>query len=203
MDKKIIAHLSKDKRLKKAITTLELPNLKGTITDVYTALIRSIIFQQLSGKAATTIYNRFLALFKDAYPEPKKLLLFSLEELRAVGVSRQKAGYVQNVAEFFVQEKCAKKDWSKMTDEEIITYLTQIKGVGKWTVQMLLMFTLERTDVFSIDDLGVQLGIKDLYDLEETGKDLKKRMVEIAEPWRPYRTVASRYIWLWRDKPKE
>lgn len=86
-----------------------------------------------------------------------------------------------------------------MSDEEIIEFLSQIKGVGKWTVQMLLMFTLGRPDVFPVDDLGIQQAMIRLYQLNETGKDLKKKMQEIAEPWQPFRTVACRYLWRWKD----
>jgi DNA-3-methyladenine glycosylase II len=93
-------------------------------------------------------------------------------------------------------------DWSGMSEEDIIAFLTQIKGVGKWTVEMLLMFSLGRTDILPVDDLGIQQGIKRLYALEETGKELKKRMIEIAEPWRPYRTYACRYLWRFKDQNK-
>jgi DNA-3-methyladenine glycosylase II len=92
------------------------------------------------------------------------------------------------------------KDWSGMSEADIIAFLTQIKGVGKWTVEMLLMFSLGRTDILPVDDLGIQQGIKRLYALEETGKELKKRMIEIAEPWRPYRTYACRYLWRFKDQ---
>ena len=84
-------------------------------------------------------------------------------------------------------------------DDEIIQFLSQIKGVGKWTVQMLLMFTLGRPDVLPLDDLGIQQGMVKIFGLQETGKDLKNKMVECAEPWRPWRTIACRYVWRWKD----
>lgn len=198
MKEDILNHLSQDHVLKPLLEKIEFPSATSR-GDLYESLIRSIVGQQLSVKAASTIHGRFIDLFDDAYPYPDEVLDFEIPALRAVGLSNSKAKYIQNVAEFFKTEKLEHKDWSAIEDEEVIKYLTQIKGVGKWTVQMILMFTLNRPDIFPIDDLGIQNGIKGLYQLEETGKELKKKMVEIAEPWRPYRTYASRYLWRWKD----
>lgn len=198
MDPKIIQHLIQDPKLKTVVATTEVewPEAGG---DIYYNLIRAIVFQQLSGKAASTIHGRFIDLFPDAYPFPEPLLELDLPTLRAAGLSRQKATYIQNVAEFFQRENLIGKDLVEMDDETVIRYLTQIKGVGRWTVEMLLMFTLDRPDVFPLDDLGVQQAIQLLYGFEAKGKPLKKRMLEIAEPWRPYRTYASLYLWRWKD----
>lgn len=198
MDPKIIQHLIQDPKLKTVVITTEVewPEAGG---DIYYNLIRAIVFQQLSGKAASTIHGRFIDLFPDAYPFPEPLLELDLPALRAAGLSRQKATYIQNVAEFFQRENLVGKDLAEMDDETVIRYLTQIKGVGRWTVEMLLMFTLDRPDVFPLDDLGVQQAIQLLYGFEAKGKPLKKRMLEIAEPWRPYRTYASLYLWRWKD----
>lgn len=198
MDPKIIQHLIQDPKLKTVVATTEVewPETGG---DIYYNLIRAIVFQQLSGKAASTIHRRFIDLFPDAYPFPEPLLELDLPALRAAGLSRQKATYIQNVAEFFQRENLVGKDLAEMDDETVIRYLTQIKGVGRWTVEMLLMFTLDRPDVFPLDDLGVQQAIQLLYGFEAKGKPLKKRMLEIAEPWRPYRTYASLYLWRWKD----
>jgi DNA-3-methyladenine glycosylase II len=153
----------------------------------------------LSGKAAATIHGRFLDLFPEAYPFPEALLALDLPTLRSAGLSRQKATYIQNVAEFFQRENLIGKDLADMDDETVIRYLTQIKGVGRWTVEMLLMFTLNRPDVLPLDDLGIQQAMQLLYNFEEKGRALKKRMLELAEPWRPYRTYASLYLWRWKD----
>lgn len=197
MTPKIIAHLSKDSKLEKVIATTEIayPETDG---DVYLRLIKAIVFQQLSGKAASTIFNRFLALFPEEYPEPGIVLSLETEELRAAGLSRQKSGYIQNVAEFFLNEDIMNKDWTAMEDEAIIKYLTQIKGVGKWTVEMLLMFTLDRSDIFPLDDLVIQQAMQKLYGIESRGRQLKNEMTAIAEPWKPYRTFASLYLWSWK-----
>lgn len=193
-------YLSKDEKFKPLIEKIQI-DLPVTDGDVYFYLIRSIVYQQLSGKAAGTIFGRFLELFSEGYPYPEPLLGFDITDLRAVGLSRQKASYILNVAEFFQTHQLENKDWQEMEDDEIIQFLTQIKGVGKWTVQMILMTTLHRTDVFPIDDLGIQKGIQKLYAFEDKGRSLKKKMLELSEPWRPYRTVASFYLWRFQDMP--
>lgn len=194
----IILHLSQDSYLKRVLESVEMFQW-GTGTDVYFDLLESIVSQQLSVKAAATIHGRFIGLFEDGFPHPEKLLALDVPTLRSVGLSNQKAGYMHNVAEFFVQENLQAADWSVFTDEEIVKKLTAIKGVGRWTVEMILMFTLNRPDVLPVDDLGIQNAMKRLYGLEETGKILRARMVELAEPWRPYRTYACRYLWKWKD----
>ena len=198
MQNKIKNHLSQDPTFKPLIESIELAPRRSK-GDLYEDLIRSIVGQQLSVKAAETIYGRFLDLFDDAYAYPDELLSMDIPTLRSAGLSNSKAGYIQNVAEFFKTEKLQKKDWSLMEDDAIIDYLSQIKGVGKWTVQMILMFTLDRPDILPLDDLGIQNAIKDLYQIDLPKKELKKKMVEVAEPWRPYRTYACLYLWRYKD----
>ena len=174
-------HLKKDPVLKPIVEKVhfELPLTNG---DVYYYLIRSIVYQQLSGKAAGTIFQRFLQLFDDAYPYPEPLLEFQVENLREVGLSRQKSTYIQHVADFFQQHQLEHKDWNTMSDDDIIAFLTQIKGVGAWTVQMMLMTTLQRPDVFPVDDLGIQKAMQKWYQIEaENRRTLKKQMHVIAK----------------------
>lgn len=166
---------------------------------IYYDLLSSIVSQQLSVKAASTIFNRFLTLFPDNYPHPELLSQLDIPTLRSVGLSNQKAAYIQNVAQFAKQYDLENHAWDSMSDEAVIEFLTQIKGVGTWTVQMLLMFSLGRPDVLPIDDLGIQQGMAKLYAIESNGKELKKQMTLLAESWRPWRTVACRYIWRWKD----
>ena len=201
MNKNVIEHLSKDSHLKKVIETSHLETLPPD-RDVYKSLIKSIVSQQLSVKAASTIHNRFLALFKNQYPEPNLIIKMDVETLRSAGLSRQKAGYIQHVAHFFISKNLLNEDWFKIPDDDIIKNLTQIKGVGKWTVQMILMFTLQRPDIFPIDDLGIQNAMIRLYKLEgkysRTSVDQKKLREElhlIAKNWSPNRTIACRYLW--------
>ncbi len=167
-------------------------------SDIYMDLIESIMSQQLSVKAAATIFGRFLDLFPKRYPEPMLVLELPDAEFRGAGVSRQKAGYLKNVALFAVENNLSLDALKKLGDDEIIALLTQIKGVGRWTVEMLLMFPLGRPDVFPADDLGIQIAMKKLYGLRAKGSPLRKRMFAIAEKWRPHRTLACKYLWRWR-----
>lgn len=193
-----LQHLSKDPILASVIARVKLAPLSKT-TDVYVALLGSIISQQLSIKAAATIEKRFLALFPDEYPDPGMLLEMPEETLRSVGLSRQKALYMKNVADFALVEGLSYEMLKPMEVEDFIKYVTRIKGVGRWTAEMLLMFVLESPDVFPVDDLGIQIAIKKLYGLEQEGKALKAEMHRIGEAWRPYRTLACLYLWRWKD----
>jgi len=163
--------------------------------DLYFKLLSAIVSQQLSTKAAATIFKRFTELFPEAYPHPELVLATTDEMLRSAGLSFQKIGYVRNVAAFAAEGNLEHATIDALEDEALILHLTQIKGVGRWTVEMLLMFALERPDVFPVDDLGIQNAMKRHYSLEETSKPLRQRMKQIAENWRPYRTIASKYLW--------
>ena len=122
------------------------------------------------------------------------------DQLRAAGLSYQKAGYLKNIAAFSIEQTLEYKKLKMKTDDELVEYLVQIKGVGRWTVEMLLMFSLNRGDIFPKDDLGIQNGIKSLYNLDiKDKKELYAAMDRIAENWRPYRTLACRYIWRHKD----
>ncbi len=199
MQSTITQHLSKDPILKKLVDKIPFRELSVNSQGVYLDLLGSIISQQLSTKVAAVIEGRFLALFPDAQPNPHLLVDMDIAVLRTAGLSRQKAAYLQNVAEFFQQENLLEKDWSGMDNDEIIRYLTQIKGVGKWTVEMILMFSLGRPDVLPLDDLGIRMAIVGLYGLTETGKPMLQKMTEIATAWQPYRSYACLYLWRHKD----
>ncbi|MCD6067029.1 MAG: DNA-3-methyladenine glycosylase [Bacteroidetes bacterium] len=194
----ILAHLSKDKKLK-AVIEKQGAVTYNTHSDLYTSLLSSIVSQQLSVKAADTIWNRFIDIFPGRDPLPKLVLKKTPEQLRAVGLSFQKAGYLQNIARFALDHGFDHAVLKKMDDDELVEHFTQIKGVGKWTVQMLLMFTMGRMDVFPEDDLGIQMGIKKIYGIDSEKKQLKADMQKIAAKWSPYRTIACRYIWKHKD----
>ena len=194
-----IKHLSKDKKLKKIINKQE-PFTLEQRKNVYLHLCSSIISQQLSTKVAKVIYARFLDLFKNKKPTPPQILEMPFEKLRSIGLSNAKAAYVHNVCRFFMENKITDARLNKLGNEEVIELLTQIKGVGRWTVEMILMFTLGREDVFAIDDLGIQQAITRLYDLDATNKKiLKEKILAISSGWAPYRTYACRYLWGWKD----
>ena len=194
-----LIHLGKDKKLKKIID-LQQPYVLQRKENVYLHLCGSIMSQQLSTKVAAVIYARFLNLYKNMKPTPKQIVATPVETLRGIGLSYAKANYVQNVCRFFIEEKITDAKLDKLSNEELIKYLLQIKGVGRWTVEMILMFTLGREDVFALDDLGIQQGIKKLYKLEGLDKKaLKEKMLLVSAKWKPYRTYACRYLWGWKD----
>lgn len=168
--------------------------------DMYLALLESIVSQQISVKAADAIFARFRALFPEEYPHAPLLLGKSTEELRTAGLSFQKINYLQNVAVFALEKGIDYHHLDQLSDQEIIAYLTPIKGVGKWTVEMLLMFVMNRPDVFPIDDLVIRQKMIRAYQVTETGKALYTKLHQIAEPWRPYRTQACRYLWRWKPE---
>ncbi len=199
-----IHHLSKDKKLKTILAAQE-PFVLQSRKKVYLHLCSSIISQQLSTKVAKVIFQRFLDLYGKKEPTAKEILETPVEKFRSIGFSNAKAGYVHNVCNFFVEHKLTDTRLSKMSNEEIISLLTQIKGIGKWTVEMILMFTLGREDVFAVDDLGLQQAITKLYKLDASDKKLmKEKMLSISAKWSPYRTYACRYLWSWKDeKPIE
>ena len=198
--------------------------------NIYEALMSSIISQQISTAAASSIKKKFTEYFGNIghdsnsgtavvgrYPTIDEVLNIENEKLRTLGLSSQKATYIKSVAEFFKnlnQEttpsplrisgavshtaSSPRGALNAVTDEELIKELTKIKGVGRWTVEMILIFTLGRPDVFAIDDLGLQQSVIKLYKLKKT-KTLKKRILKISERWSSNRSLASRYLWAWRD----
>ena len=188
-----------------SLLSLNNPNLKRlfNIFDVpeldieknyFWSLCRSIIYQQISGKAAKTISDRFIALFpSEKNYKPKEVLDINVDNLYGVGLSKQKASYIKNIAEAYNVNFIINNNFSIMTDAEIIKQLTNIKGIGRWTAEMFLIFTLRRSDVFPVTDLGVQKGFQVFYSLDELPSiDL---MNEKAEKWIPYRTIVTLYLW--------
>ena len=159
----------------------------------FQALARAIVFQQLSGKAASTILGRFNALFPDSSPTPETVLAKSDEELRAVGLSRQKIGYMRDLAAKVVSGELPLDQVDQMADDDLITHLVQVKGIGRWTAQMFLMFRLGRPNVLPELDLGIQNAIKKAYRKRKrpTPQDVRK----IGAKWSPHATVACWYLW--------
>lgn len=198
-----ITHLSKDKKLVKIIgqqKPLELVRRPK----VYLALCGSIMSQQLSTKVADVIYKRFLNLYGAEEPGADQIMETPFEKLRAIGLSNAKTNYVHNVARFALEHGMDYDKLDKMSNDEVIEYLTRIKGVGKWTVEMLLMFTLGREDVFAIDDLGIQNAMIKLYKLDRSDKKLfREKLLKISAKWKPYRTFACMHLWLWKDNSPE
>lgn len=193
-----IEHLSKDRKLAKILG--EEPLVLKPKKQVYLHLCGSIMSQQLSTKVAAVIWKRFLALYEDESPTPEQILATPYETLRGIGLSNAKVSYVQNVAKFALEHGMEWKQLKKMSDEEVISHLTQIKGVGRWTTEMLLMFALGREDVFAVDDLGIQMAMKKLYKLDDSNnKEFKAKMLQLSARWSPYRTYACLHLWQWKD----
>ena len=156
--------------------------------------------QQLSTKVAQVFHQRFLNLYGGKNPDVEQIAATPFETLRGIGLSNAKANYVLNVCKFFIDEKITDAVLYKMSNEELIKYLTRIKGVGQWTVEMILMFTLGREDIFAVDDLGIQQAICKLYKIgAEDKKAMKEKMLQVSAKWSPYRTYACRYLWGWKD----
>jgi DNA-3-methyladenine glycosylase II len=192
-------HLAKDKKLAKTLSNgpLELKQKK----QVYLHLCGSIMSQQLSTKVAAVIWKRFLDLYEDASPTPEQILATPFETLRGIGLSNAKVRYIQNVAQFAIDHGMEWKQLKKMSDEEVIEHMIRIKGVGRWTIEMLLMFALGREDVFAPDDLGIQQAMIKLYKLDPSNKrELKEKMLKISSKWAPFRTYACMHLWKWKDE---
>jgi DNA-3-methyladenine glycosylase II len=194
-----ISHLSKDKKFKKLIDVNKPYKLKKR-KNIHNYLCASIMSQQLSTKVADVIHKRFLNLFDTVNPTAEQILATPFDTLRAIGLSNAKTNYVHNVARFAIERGIDHKHLNKLSNEEVIEYLTQIKGVGRWTTEMLLMFALGREDVFAIDDLGIQNAMIKLYNLERTDKKkLRENLLRISTKWSPYRTYACIHLWRWKD----
>lgn len=192
-------HLSKDRKLARVLSEQEPMELKSH-KNIPLRLCASIMSQQLSTKVAKVIFHRFLGLYGGEEPTPEQIAATPFETLRGIGLSNSKTQYVLNVAQFAMEHGLNDRKLKKMSNEEIIELLTQIKGVGRWTVEMLLMFTLGREDVFAPDDYGIQVAMKKVYNLDDSNKKaFKEKMVSIASKWAPYRTYACLHLWAWKD----
>jgi len=165
--------------------------------DPYQALVRAVVYQQLSGKAAATILGRVIALFPDRdFPEPEDLIKAKPEKLRSAGLSRQKTAALKDIAEKRLEGVIPPaRALHKLSDDEIITRLTAARGVGRWTVEMYLMFTLGRPDVLPVDDLGVRKGAEKLFRREFTPKTLGV----YGKRWSPWRSAAAWHLWRFAD----
>ena len=185
--------LKRDKKMWVLINEFGRPDFSPK-QDYFQSLLRSIVFQQLSGKAAQTIYERFENLIPESSNlSPNEVLKLNKEEMRKAGLSFQKIDYVRNLADYFENKSLQKKDVEEMTDEEISKELIKIKGIGQWTVDMFLMFTLNRADILPYKDLGIQKGIMKILNMKNLPS--KKEMENCSRKWRPYRTIACWYLW--------
>ena len=199
---KAVRHLeSVDPVLDRIMARVGSVNTTARRVAVFQSLVQAIIYQQLSGKAAGTIFNRFKAMFGDGqFPSAEQVLAVSPEHIRSAGLSRPKINYVRGIA-----EKAAAgllptlQECDELTDAEIVERLTQLKGVGRWTVEMFLIFNLGRPDVLPVHDLGVRRGFQIAYGKRKMPEP--EQLERFGETWRPYRTVAAMYLWRAVDLP--
>lgn len=192
-------HLRKDRKLAKVIDKVGEFNLSLT-KNPYESLVEAIITQQLSGKAADSISTRFRAIY-GRFPKPADVMETSDAKLRKAGLSYMKISYIKDLSKKVESKEIRLSYMKNLTDDEIIVQLTQVKGIGRWTAEMFLIFSLGRLDVLPVGDLGLKKGIQRLYLLEELPE--KEQIERIAEKWRPYRSVATWYLWRSLDKSIE
>lgn len=191
--RKSLVHLCRDPVLAIQINKFGVINYRPP-KDRFENLVSTIIGQQLSNKAADTIYNRFLELFPNRKVDPNWILNLESSKIRAVGTSWAKIRSLKDLSLKILDKSVQLDLLDLLSDEEVITHLTQVKGIGPWTAQMKLMFTLHRPDVFPLDDRGIQNAMIKLYGLKDD-KKLKTNMLKTSSSWRPYRTLACWYLW--------
>lgn len=188
-----LAHLRRADPVMSALIDRVGPLELTTEPDLWWSLVDAIVAQQLSVKAAATIAGRVAALGAAGRPTPEEVMATDDEVLRAAGLSRAKARYVKDLATRWLDGSLRHAAIPAMSDDEVIAELTQVKGIGVWTAEMILIFTLARPDVLPVDDLGVRVAAQRAYGLaERPGRD---ELLRLGEPWRPWRTIASRYLW--------
>ena len=190
-----IQYLLKDNKLKDLINKYPIPQFASK-DNYFDALSKSIIYQQLSGKVAKIIYRRFLDLFKKQNPEPEQYLKINNSDLKKIGLSKQKINYINNLSIFFINNNNMSQ-LKNLSKQEITNELISIKGIGQWTIDMFMMFTLCKTDILPVGDLGIKKAFKHLYNLQELPSE--KFMKEKSSHWRPYRTIACCYLWMIMD----
>lgn len=192
-------HLRKDRKLAKVIDLVGEFNLSLT-KNPFESLVEAIITQQLSAKAADSISARFRAIY-GKFPKPADVIGTSDAKLRKAGLSYMKVSYIKDLSKKVESKEIRLAYMKNLSDEEVVVQLTQVKGIGRWTAEMFLIFSLGRLDVLPVGDLGLRKGIKNLYSLEELPE--KEQIERIAEKWRPYRSVATWYLWRSQDESIE
>jgi DNA-3-methyladenine glycosylase II len=183
--------LNKDKKLKKIISSVGEYNIR-IISNPFEALVEAIITQQISDAAGKKISLKFKNLFGKKYPTPSDVIKLSKDEIKSIGLSKMKAEYIFDLSKMIVDKKLDLQIFKKMSNENVISELTKVRGIGRWTAEMYLIFALGRMDVFPLGDLGLINGIKKLYDLENPSTD---QILKITNNWIPYRTMGTWYIW--------
>ncbi|MGQ0791112.1 MAG: DNA-3-methyladenine glycosylase family protein [Nitrosopumilaceae archaeon] len=192
IDKKAIKFLKKDPKFAKIIMQVGDYNVKIT-KNRYQSLVEAIISQQLSGFAANSIIKKFRKLYKSKFPKPRDVIKTSDSRLRTTGLSKMKIVYIKELSKKIESKELNMRKISTQSDEQVIEALTDVKGIGRWTAEMFLIFSLGRLDILPVGDLGLKKGIQSMYSLKELPQ--KEQIEQLAESWKPYRTVATWYLW--------
>lgn len=166
-------------------------------SDYYGTLVESFVFQQIAGKAAQAILNRFKKIYKGRIPEPREFLRTSERRIKSTGISPQKYSYIKDLATRLEDGFLELEKLPQMRDEEVVSELDKVRGIGRWTAEMFLIFSLGRTDVLPMDDLGIQKAVREAYGLRSLPS--KKKFEELSRRWHPYASIASLYLWESRD----
>ena len=190
--KKAIKFLKKDPKFAKIIMQVGDYNVKIT-KNRYQSLVEAIISQQLSGYAANSIIKKFRKLYKSKFPKPRDVIKTSDSKLRTTGLSKMKIVYIKELSKKIESKELNMRKISTQSDEQVIEVLTDVKGIGRWTAEMFLIFSLGRLDILPVGDLGLKKGIQSMYSLKELPE--KEQIEQLAESWKPYRTVATWYLW--------
>jgi DNA-3-methyladenine glycosylase II len=192
IDKKAIKFLKKDPKFAKIIMQIGDYDVKIT-KNRYQSLVEAIISQQLSGFAANSIIKKFRKLYKSKFPKPRDVTKTSDSKLRTTGLSKMKIIYIKELSKKIESKELNMRKISTQSDEQVIEVLTDVKGIGRWTAEMFLIFSLGRLDILPVGDLGLKKGIQSMYSLKELPQ--KEQIEQLAESWKPYRTVATWYLW--------
>ena len=192
IDQEAIKFLKKDPKLEKIIKKVGEYNVKIT-KNRYQSLVEAIIAQQLSGAAAESILNKFKKLYKSKFPKPIDVLKTSDSKLRLTGLSKMKISYIKDLSKKIETNQLNMRKISTKSDEYVVKQLTNVKGIGRWTAEMFLIFSLGRLDVLPVGDLGLKKGIQLMHSFNELPNE--KEIEQLAESWRPYRTIATWYLW--------
>lgn len=192
IDKKAVKFLKKDPKFAKIIMQVGDYNVKIT-KNRYQSLVEAIISQQLSGSAANSIIKKFRKLYKSKFPKPGDVIKTSDSKLRTTGLSKMKIVYIKELSKKIESKELNMRKISTQSDEQVIEVLTDVKGIGRWTAEMFLIFSLGRLDILPVGDLGLKKGIQSMYSLKELPQ--KEQIEQLAESWKPYRTVATWYLW--------
>lgn len=192
-----------DKEFYSAVKDIELTEVVPH-SDYFNYLLRAIAYQQVSGMPGSGLHGQFIELFPSKNLAPQDILDMTFDTFREAGLSGQKSTYMQNIARFWIENKVSNEMLAGMLNVDLIAFLTRIKGVGRWTAEMLMIYGMGRKDVFPLEDIVIQQGFAEIFGIQDLHqKELKRQMVLRSDSWQPHRSCAARLIWTWKMKQME